>query len=151
MKRQECSVTEVVVLLQQYPSVTGTRREGWLSAPLHRRNARERRFLMEKRLRPPFTPHINICLLSRLYPDTINPTFHLRLALKIFSEDPCETLVNTLWKLRYKARWQQVISFILSWKRWGFLDTLINLCQKVPRFVAVHLRCPRHIPERQTG
>lgn len=50
MKRQECSVAEVMVLWQQYPSVPGTRREGWLSARLHRRNATD--FSMERRLRP---------------------------------------------------------------------------------------------------
>lgn len=39
MKRQECVVTEVPLLLQQYPSVAGTTRGVWLPAPLHRRNA----------------------------------------------------------------------------------------------------------------
>lgn len=51
MKRQECSVTEGMVLWQQYPSVTGTGGEGWLSAPLHWRNAWDGCFLIEKRIR----------------------------------------------------------------------------------------------------
>lgn len=81
MKRQECLVTEVTVLWQQYPSVTGTRREGWLSAPLHSRNAWDCRFSMGKgkkkiQLRPPL--HLTLtfvwhpdCIQIRLIPHSI--------------------------------------------------------------------------------
>ena len=36
----------------------------------------------KKTLRPSFSPHTDICMGPRLYPDTINPAFHLFLALK---------------------------------------------------------------------
>lgn len=66
----------------------------------------------KERGRGRFTPHIDICLVPRLYPDTINPAFHLCLALKMSAPStlreecsfPCETLVNAMCKLRYQAR-----------------------------------------------
>ncbi len=171
MKRQECSVTEVMGLLQQYPSVTGTRREAWLSAPLRRRNAWERCFSMEKKMRggkkeadAPFTPHIDICLLPRSHPDTINPAFHLYLALKclctIHTERSALSHVRLSWMpcVNWDTRqgWQQVFFFSSLQNLWGgfFLDTA-HLFKKFLiffffSFVTVHLCCPRHVPERQT-
>lgn len=56
-----------------------------------------------------FTPRINISLVSRSYPDTINPAFRLFLALKMYLHHPhwerdasslCETLVYAMCKPR---------------------------------------------------
>lgn len=87
-----------------------------------------------------FTPHIDICMVPRLYPDTINPAFHLGLALKMaphylhWEKSPL-ALVRHWWT---RQEWQQAFSFLLSKIFEGFLfgrSAPIHRCQNSSLFL----------------
>lgn len=98
----------------------------------------------KKETEAPFTPHINICLLPRLYPDTINPSFHLCLALNMSLHYPdwersALSPVGHLWmscvSWDTRQQWQQVFSFFSLKIFEGFFGhgAPIHCCQKVSR------------------
>lgn len=75
----------------------------------------------EKTLRPPFSPHADICVGPRLYPDTINPAFHLFLALKMSpqGERTAPSPVNAMCELRHEAK--GFLYFLLPAKSFPFI------------------------------